>query len=276
MSIVIDRSLSPLAMLRSVERNRRLILRLARREVIGRYRGSLLGLAWSFFYPLLMLVVYTYMFTVVFQARWPGDAAASRSGFAVAVFAGMIVHGLFAECINRAPGLVLNNANYVKKTLFPLEILPWVALGSALFHCAASLIVLLVAQWLLNGSLPGTVWLFPLVVLPLAIGSLGAAWFLASLGVYARDVGQVAAILTMVLMFLSPVFYPLSAVPESFRFWMQLNPLTSIIEQSRLVLIDGAMPDWTAWATMLGLSVVVAWLGFCWFQYTRKGFADVL
>jgi len=276
MTAVVDRAASPLALLRSIRRHRRLILQMARREVIGRYRGSLLGLAWSFFYPVLMLLVYTFMFTVIFQARWPGEPAQSRSGFAIAVFVGMVVHGLFAECINRAPGLVLNNVSYVKKTIFPLEILPWVALGSALFHCAASLLVLLAAQWLLHGHLPATSALFPLVVLPLAIGTVGLAWFLASLGVYARDVGQVSAILTMLLMFLSPVFYPLSAVPESFRFWMQLNPLTFVIEQSRQVLIAGVAPDWAAWSLSLCAAALVAWLGFWWFQYTRRGFADVL
>lgn len=267
---------SPTEMISSVWRNRRLILQMSKREVVGRYRGSVMGMAWSFFNPVLMLAVYTFVFSVVFQARWAVAAEASKTSFAILLFVGMIVHGLFAECANRAPGLILGNVNYVKKVVFPLEILPWVAMGSALFHAAISLFVLLVAQLIFHQSLPWTVVLFPLVLLPLLLATMGAAWFLAAIGVYLRDVSQTIGIFTTVLLFLSPVFYPISALPEQYRIWLQLNPLTFIIEEGRKTLVFGQMLDWSGWGIYMIVSTVVAWMGFWWFQKTRKGFADVL
>src|SRR5689334_2451543 len=129
----------------------------------------------------------------------------------------MIVFGLFAEIINRSPSQIVSNPNYVKKVVFPLEILSWVSLGSVLFQSLVSLIVLLLAQLIINLSLPWTVVLFPLVLLPLIFASLGVAWFLAALGVYVRDIGQITTVITTVLMFLSAVFYPVSALRSEER-----------------------------------------------------------
>lgn len=263
-------------MVASLWRNRQLILQMSKREVVGRYRGSVMGMAWSFFNPVLMLAVYTFVFSVVFQTRWGVAGEASKTSFAILLFVGMIVHGLFAECANRAPSLVLGNVNYVKKVVFPLEILPWVAMGSALFHAAISLLVLLVAQLVFHQSLPWTVVLFPLVLLPLLLATMGAAWFLAAIGVYLRDVSQTIGIITTVLLFLSPIFYPISALPEQYRIWLHLNPLTFIIEEGRKTLVFGQMPDWSGWGVYMVVSVAIAWMGFWWFQKTRKGFADVL
>lgn len=234
-----------------------------------------MGLAWSFFNPLIMLTVYTFVFSVVFKARW-SVAGEDKINFAIVLFVGLIAYGLFAECINRAPSLILSNSNYVKKVVFPLEILPSVTLGSALFHASVSLIVLLIAQLLVNQRLPWTVIFFPIVLLPLLFSAMGFAWLLSALGVYVRDMGQVTTILTTVLMFMSPLFYPLSALPKEYQFWLQLNPLTLIIEQSRGVLIFGKTPDWILWGLALAASLIVCAGGFWWFQKTRKGFADVL
>ncbi|MFZ5621205.1 MAG: ABC transporter permease [Pseudomonadota bacterium] len=263
-------------MVASLWRNRQLILQMSKREVVGRYRGSVMGMAWSFFNPVLMLAVYTFVFSVVFQTRWGVAGEASKTSFAILLFVGMIVHGLFAECANRAPSLILGNVNYVKKVVFPLEILPWVAMGSALFHAAISLLVLLVAQLVFHQSLPWTVVLFPLVLLPLLLATMGTAWFLAAIGVYLRDVSQTIGIITTVLLFLSPIFYPISALPEQYRIWLHLNPLTFIIEEGRKTLVFGQMPDWSGWGVYMVVSVAIAWMGFWWFQKTRKGFADVL
>jgi lipopolysaccharide transport system permease protein len=263
-------------MFASLWRNRELILQMTRREVVGRYRGSLMGMAWSFFNPLLMLTVYTFVFSVVFKARWGVGGGDDKIDFAMMVFVGMILHGVFAECVNRAPGLILGNVNYVKKVVFPLEILPWVALGSALFHMCISLVVLLLAQLVMKFYLPWTMLLFPIVLLPLALGTMGFAWMLASLGVYVRDIGQMTGIFTTVLMFLSPVFYPISSLPLEYQTWMRLNPMTFIIEEGRNVLTHGRMPDLLGWGLYLGAGLLVAWAGFWWFQKTRKGFADVL
>ncbi|MDD2685724.1 MAG: ABC transporter permease [Gallionella sp.] len=260
---------------RSLWQHRDLIKQMTRREVVGRYRGSVMGLAWSFFNPILMLVVYTFVFSVVFKAKW-GIGDESQTNFAIVLFIGMIVYGLFAEMTNRAPGLILSNVNYVKKVIFPLEILPVIGMGAALFHSLISLVVLLAAILLINGTLAWTAILFPLVILPLLFATLGVAWFLASVGVFVRDVGQTIGIFTTVLMFVSPVFYPISSLPEKFQIWLMLNPLTFVIEQSRAVMIFGKMPDWTGLGIYAVVSVTVAWAGYWWFQKTRKGFADVL
>ncbi|NOU00022.1 MAG: ABC transporter permease [Gallionella sp.] len=267
---------SPAALIRSVWRNRHLIAQMTRREVVGRYRGSILGLAWSFFNPILMLVVYTFVFSVVFKAKWGAAGDQSQTNFAIVLFVGMIVHGLFAEMVNRAPGLILANVNYVKKVVFPLEILPIIGLGAALFHTLISLSVLFVAILLINGILDWTVIFFPLVILPLLIATLGVAWFLASIGVFVRDLGQITGMFTTVLMFISPVFYPISALPEKFQFWLMLNPLTFMIEQSRAVMVYGKLPDWNGLMLYTIASMAMAWAGYWWFQKTRKGFADVL
>ncbi len=264
------------AMFISPWRNRQLITQMMWREVAARYRGSIFGLAWSFLNPLLMLVVYTFVFSVVFKARWGTDPNESPTEFAVVLFSGMIVFNLFAEMLNRAPGLVVSNVNYVKKVVFPLEILPWVALGSALFHSLVSLGVLLLVQLILNQSLSWTIVFLPVVFLPLVLASLGVSWVLASLGVYIRDIGQVTGVLTTILMFFSAVFYPLSALPEKYQRLLSFNPLVLIISESRQVLIYGLLPNWSALGVALLIGFVMAFLGFWWFQKTRNGFADVL
>jgi lipopolysaccharide transport system permease protein len=255
-------SASPVNMFTSFWSNRQLIWQMAKREVAIRYRGSLMGLAWSFINPLLMLVVYTFVFSVVFKARWGIGGEESKTDFAIILFAGMIVYSLFAESVNRAPGLIISNVNYVKKVVF--------------FHAGVSLLVLLLAQLLIKVALPWTSVLLPLVLLPLVIACLGLAWFLAALGVYVRDVGQVTGVLTTVLMFISAVFYPVSALPETYQVWLRLNPLVFIITESRNVLIFGVMPNWTSLAIVLILSFIIAASGFWFFQKMRKGFADVL
>ena len=265
-------SLTSLA--KSLWRNRQLIVQMTKREVVGRYKGSAMGLAWSFFNPVFMLVVYTFVFSMIFKSRWGGDE--SRTLFAVVLFVGMIVLGLFSEVLNRAPSLILSNVNYVKKVVFPLEILPVIAMGAALFHSLISLGVLLVAFILFNGYLHWTVIFTPLVLLPLVIVTLGISWMLAAIGVFLRDVGQTIGIITTVLMFLSPVFYPVTAVPEKFRPFIMANPLTFIIEQAREVLVWGHTPNWIGLGVYTMAATVVAWAGYALFQKTRKGFADVL
>ena len=268
---------SVLALAKSMLRNRQLILQMTKRDVVGRYKGSAFGLAWSFFNPVLMLIVYTFVFSEIFKARWGGEGGDdSKTQFAVVLFVGMIVQGLFSEVLNRAPSLILSNVNYVKKVVFPLEILPVIAMGAALFHGVVSLCVLLAAFALFNGYLQWTAVFIPLVLMPLVILTMGFAWMLASIGVFLRDVGQTIGIITTVLMFLAPVFYPITAVPERFRPFIMANPITFIIEQAREVLIWGHLPNWIGLGAYTLVASVVAWLGFALFQKTRKGFADVL
>lgn len=257
-------------------RNRYLIKQMTWREVVGRYKGSVLGLAWSFFTPVLMLLVYTFVFSVVFKAKLGTGGEESKVQFAFILFAGMVVHGLFAEVVNRAPSLIISNVNYVKKVIFPLEILTVTSAGAALFHAMVSVLVLLLAFLMFNGFLNWTVIFLPVVLLPLVILTLGIGWFLASLGVYLRDVSQSVGVITSVMMFLAPIFYPISAVPEKMQFFIMMNPLTFIIEQTRDVVIRGGVPNWFGLALYLLIASIVAWSGYMWFQKTRKGFADVL
>ena len=268
---------SPLAMIRSLWVNRQLIFQMTRREVVGRYKGSSMGLAWSFFNPVFMLIVYTFVFSEIFKSRWGGVGADdSKTQFAVVLFVGMIVLSLFSEVVNRAPSLIVSNANFVKKVVFPIEILPVICMGAALFHNAISLSVLLTAFVIFNGYLHWTAILIPFVLMPLIILSTGLAWVLASLGVFLRDVGQTIGILTTVLTFLSPVFYPVTAVPLRFRPFIMANPLTFIIEQAREVLIWGHLPDWYGLGLYSIIAALFACAGYAWFQKTRKGFSDVL
>lgn len=268
--------LSALSAVHSLRVHRKLIYQLAKREVLGRYRGSIAGMAWSFFNPLLMLAVYTFVFSYVFNARWAGSVQGSRAEFAIILFAGIMVHGFLTECMSKAPNLVLGNASYVKKVVFPLEILTWSAVASAFFHMLITLTVLLIAQYLLLGRLPLTVLYFPLVIFPLVLVAAGVTWFFAALGVYYRDIGQITGLLATVLLFMSPALYPVSALPPSMQKLIYLNPLTFIIEQSRNVLMWGVAPDWSSLLKYFIGSVVLAYLGYYWFQLVRRGFADVV
>ena len=268
--------ISPRSLLASVYRHRFLLAQMTRREIIGRYRGSMLGMFWSFVTPLILLTMYTLVFSVVFKARWGTGPSGTKSDFAMFLFVGMIVHGLFAEVLTRAPTLILANTNFVKKVVFPLEVLPLVAVGTSLFHALVSLVALGAAMLLWAGAIPWT-WVFaPLVLLPLVILTLGLAWVLASLGVFVRDVAHPIALLMTLLLFASPVFYPLTALPAAAQRWVMANPLTFIIEQARAVLIVGGTPDLGGLALYFVVATAIAWCGYAWFQKTRKGFANVL
>jgi lipopolysaccharide transport system permease protein len=254
---------------------RSLLAQMVHREVVGRYRGSALGVFWSLLTPLLMLGVYTWVFGTIFKARW-GEQTSTTPEFAILLFAGLIVFSLFSEVVNRAPGLVVANVSYVKKVIFPLEILPVVTLGSALFHAAVSFGALIGCMLVITGRVPATALALPIVLGPFVLMLMGLGWFLASLGVYIRDISQFLGSLTTALMFVSPVFYPASALPEGLRTYLFLNPVTLPIEQTRDALIWGKMPDLAGLAAYTLVAMAVAAAGYTWFHKTRGGFADVL
>lgn len=261
----------------TVYQRRYLILQMTKRDIAGRYRGSILGFAWSFLNPLLMLAVYTFVFSVVFKARWSNvDVEQSQVDFALTLFSGLIVFNLFAEIINRAPSLILSNVNYVKRVIFPLEILPLISIGSVSFHAFVSLLVLLAAQLLLKGAVLWTVLYVPIIVLPLLAASLGISWLLAALTVYVRDMAHITSVFVTILMFLSAVFFPISALPEKYQIYLRLNPVAAIVDESRNAIIFGKSPDWILISFTLALGLALAVIGYLWFQKTRKGFADVL
>lgn len=264
--------LHPLAL---VWRQRVLLRRMTWREIASRYRESVLGTIWAVINPLLMLSIYTFVFGFMLKSRWPGQGD-NKLLFAVTLFAGLIVNSLFAETINSSTKIISENANYVKKVVFPLEMLPLVLLGSALFHAAISLGILVVANALVGTGLHWTIVLLPLVIVPIVLATAGVAWVLAALGVFLRDASQIVGFLTALLMFLSPIFYPMQSFPVALRHWLLLNPLTLPVVQVRQVVIDGILPGWRD----LGISYVVglaaAAIGLWLFERAKPGFADVV
>jgi lipopolysaccharide transport system permease protein len=261
---------------RSLWKNRELWWRLTEREVLGRYRGSLLGIGWSFITPLAMLAVYTFVFSQVFKARWGGLEQAGPLGFAVNLFAGLIVFNLFSECVSRAPGLVVANPNYVKKVVFPIEVLGSVAVGNAGFHALTSLVILLVFELIACQQLPITLLWLPFIWLPLILGSLACTWLLSAAGVFLRDINQLVGVGLNMLMFLSPIFFPLSALPTKWQPLLQLNPLAQVIEQTRRAAVQGGNPSlgYIVFGTLLTLTACE--LSYRTFQKSRTAFADVL
>lgn len=257
-----------------------LALPLIRREIVSRYKGSALGLLWSFLLPLLMLAIYTFSFGIVLKARWniPGREAAEHSTaeFAVILFAGLIINQFFSEILGNASNLVVSNAHFVKKVVFPVYILPVVSLGTALFHAVVSTGVLLCFSAFVFGLNLPTLFFAPLAFLVIAPLTLGLAWFLAAIGVYFRDIGQLVPPVLLALMFLSPVLYPRSSIPEGMREFVILNPLTLPVEAFRDTVIFGVLPDFLALAIYAAVASVVAGLGLYFFNLTRRGFADVL
>lgn len=266
--------LSLWALLRSLRHHRSLGLQLVRRDVASRYQGSVMGLLWSLVTPLLMLAVYLYVFGFVFAPLRPAPGT-SLATFALGLFAGMLAHALLADCLIRSVQVIVSQPSYVKKIVFPVELLPLTVVGSALVQFAIGWGVLLVATAWVQGLSPAILWL-PVMVLPLVLVSAGVALGIAALGVYLRDIAQVTGLVATVLMFLSPVFYPLESLAPNMQFWMKFNPLTFPIEACRGLLLKATPPDWSAWGLYTLAAVGVLWLGWAAFEALRRGFADVL
>lgn len=252
---------------------------LFKRDVFARYRGSIMGLAWTFLTPLLMLAVYTFMFGKIFQMRWSATDVESSNGmlgFALTLFIGLITHSYATEVLTRSPTIVVTHVNLVKRVVFPLHILPLMSVASALFQYFVSLLVFIFFQLVSTGTVsPGILWL-PLIIAPFTVMLVGFAWLLAGVTVYFRDIAQLMGLAATVLLFMSPVFYPVSRLPPKLWPIFQLNPLTFIIEQSRNVVFSGELPDFLGLSVYMIIALVMAWLGLLAFQNMRKGFADVL
>jgi lipopolysaccharide transport system permease protein len=267
--------LTPMAPLMSAWSHRKLITRLAYRDIQARYRGSIMGLAWSIIVPIFLLAVYTFVFSVVFQSRW-GVPDTSKAHFAIVLFCGLLVFNFFSDCITRAPTLIVSNTSYVKKVVFPLEVLPWVSTLSALFNAGVGFVVLLVFYTYVEGTPPPSILATPIVLAPFIMLVLGLSLFLSSLGVFLRDLQQFIGIVVTVVMFMSPLFYPIEALPVGYREIVSWSPLTIAISQARSVLLNGQLPHLQEWIVSLVIGWTALWLGFVWFNKTRKGFADVL
>ena len=269
--------LNPFVLMRDLWRHRDLIAQFTRREIEGRYKGSYLGVLWSFITPVVMLLVYTFVFGVVFKARWPHERGGdSLAEFAVVMFSGQLAFQAFAEPVGRAASLIIGVPNFVKKVVFPLQILPVTVVGAALYHVGIGLLIALVASLIIYQSVPWTAVLLPLSLLPLAMLGLGLTWFIAALGVYLRDIGYVVGVVLQVLFFATPIFYPITAIPEQYQGLMSLNPLTSMVGLVRNHLIMGVVCDPEVWVSAFVFGITSMVLGYAWFMVTRKGFADVL
>ncbi len=255
--------------------NARLIYGLVRRDVLGRYRGAFGGVLWAFITPLLMLAIYSFVFGYIFQSRWTA-AETGEVNFTIILFVGLIFSNFLSECMNRGPSLVTSNTNYVKKVVFPLEILPWVAIGAALFHTVISVVVLMVAMFIVGVAFHWTVVLLPLVFVLFIPMVAGITWFLAAMGVFLRDLQQLVIVVSTALVFLAPIFYPRTMLPEEYRWVMALNPLTFVVEAARDMMLWGRLPEWQGALVYALVSVAVAWAGWSLFQLMKKGFADVL
>ncbi len=252
-----------------------LIRQFAAREVHARYRQSWLGTLWVILTPLLMLGVYTFIFRYVFATRW-GVTVESNLSFAVRLYAGLAVFNFFAECLARAPRLVLDQPHLVKKVVFPLEVLPWVNSAAALVHLGIACLLLLGLAWWDTGRIHLSILALPLVWLPLVPLTVGLGWWLAAIGTFVRDVGQVVTMIVSLLLFLSPIFFPVEALPAALQSWALLNPLALVITETRHVLLDGVWPDWRGLALNLSACIVVAVTGAAFFRSARQGFADVV
>lgn len=259
---------------RGLWRARDLIAQLTERDTRSRYRGSAMGLFWSAIHPLLMLTVYTVFFSEIFPVKWA--ATDTRAEFALVLFIGLLLHGFVAECLVRAPGLIVEQPNLVKKIVFPLDVLPVVAIGTAIFHLLIGLVIWFTFHLVIVGAPPWTALYFPLILAPLVLLTLGVCWFVAAIGVYVRDVRHVTPVVATILLFASPVFYPVNAVKAPYDLLVASSPLTLPIEEARAVLLWGHAPHWDSLAIFSAVALVTAWLGATWFRATRKGFADVL
>jgi len=274
-TIVNQKTPSIPAGLASLWNNRSLLLQLWRRDFDVRYKHGLLGVTWALLNPLMMLVLYSFVFVVVFKMRW-GVGSDTKGNFVVLLFTGLVVHGFFSEFVTRAPALVTSNVSFVKKVVFPLELLPLAPLLSVVVNFVVGMVLVTLLLFYLQGSVPATIVFLPVVIAPYALLILGLSYFLAATGVFVRDITHVVGILSTIAMFASPILFPMENVPEDYRSYLYANPLTVIVEQLRAVSIIGEMPDGMSLIIYSAVASIVFVLGFGWFQATRKGFADVL
>ncbi len=255
-------------------RHRSLVLELTKREFSGQYRGSLGGIVWSIVQPFFLLTIYTIAFGVILKTRW--GFSGSTTDYALMLFAGLIVFNAFSECISRSPTLIIDNPNFVKKVVFPLELLPVITVLTVLIHALIGLAVWLAGYALLYGTIRATSILFPIVFACFVPVLLGLGWLLSALGVIVRDISQLTGMLSTTLLFLTPIFYSIDAAPPLLHHLLLLNPLTFVVEQFRLVLFYGQMPAMTGVVVYFVLASLFAWASLFLFRRLRPTFADMV
>ena len=253
-----------------------LISQLTKRDFAQRYKGSFLGVVWVLLTPLLYLLIYTFVFSVIMGAKWGVTEQEGTMQFALALFCGLIVYNIFSESVILAPSLILGNSSYVTKTVFPIEILAVISVASAVLRAFAGIGIFLLGVLVFMGHLN---WTLVLILIPLTgavLLSLGIGWFLSALGVFVRDMAQAVIVLVQLLFFMTPIVYPVNMVPEAFRPIIYVNPFTHLVEAARDVALWGRLPNWPALGVTLAVSLVVCQLGYMFFMRTKKVFADVM
>jgi lipopolysaccharide transport system permease protein len=255
-------------------RQRDLISSLARRELQARYKGSALGLLWALLTPAVMIAIFTFIFAGIFGARFTTNS--SHWDYALYLYCGLLPWTMMQETIQQSAGTIISHANLVKRVVFPLETLPVAQTLAALGNQLFGTVVLLVAMLIIRRHLPATVVLFPVLLIPQLMFALGAAWLIASLGVFLRDIAQGINLALMTWMYLTPIIYPESIVPERFRTLINYNPFTPLVSSYRRVLLDGYLPEWRGLGYFTVVALIVFVFGYWWFARTRKNFADVI
>ena len=255
--------------------NRALVYQLTRRNIQIRFLGAAVGILWSLVTPILMLAMYTFVFGTILKVRWIQQQGGNLE-FATILFSGLIVHTYFSECLQHSVELITSNRQYVKKVIFPLTSLAWVAVLTSLFQATISTGVLLLYLVLAQNTLHWTLIVVPFLLFPLMLIALGASWIISATAVYLRDISQMIGLITLALLFVSPVFYPVSSLPEALQPLLYLNPITWVIEQVRGAILWGEWPDLVGYIKYTVIAFLVAWLGVVWFQRLRPGFADVV
>lgn len=267
---------TPLDPLRLLWTHRYLIRQLVERELTARFKRSRGGMLWVVLQPLLMLAGYTLAFGVILKSRWGGSGSGSSAEFALIMFAGLIFFNFFSAVVSAAPGLIVHNKPYVQKMVFPVEVLSWSTLLAALIHGVVSLMIWMIFSVAIRGYIPVALLWLPLVVIPFALFTLGCCWFLAAAGVFHPDIEHVIPMAMLMLMLLSPLFFPISAIPEHVRFLFDYNPMAYVLEQARQIMIYGDAPDFGVVAVGAAVGLLFAWLGLVSFVKNRNGFADAV
>ena len=268
--------ISPVAFVRAFWHRREVLSTFARIEFASRYHGAQLGVLWSLVSPLATLAVYTFVFSVVFKPSWAGGGDGGVAGYALILFAGLSAFEVFAASLNRAPRILSENVNFIKKVLFPLEILPVGVILAAVLESLVSLALVALGVLVTTGRLPATALLAPLAYLPLTMLTLGMCWVLAPVGVFLKDLGNIVGVGVQLLFFATPILYPLAAVPEPYRGLLALNPLHPVVDHLRRTIIYGQMPDWSAlgWVSLASAGAMLA--GYAFFINIKRLFADAV